>query len=344
MQRRPRGTRKRFTAASWRWLFALNPESKIPLRKTASKRHDPVHYPSCSSVISITSAPTLKEEFGRMAAAPCSLPVGAGFLGYYLVKAALHFNHKVSPDQPIRVTVWDSFIRGRPAWLDQLAGTAASDGGGARSDRTAATSRCRTLTGSFTLPALPHPRSIASTRSRPSTPTSTGCAILLDWSVRQQDRGKPIKGFLFYSSSEIYGDPSADAIPTREDYRGLVSCTGPRACYDESKRFGETLCVVFAQEYGIPSKMARPFNNYGPGLKITDKRVIPDFARDIFAGRDLVMYSDGKPTRTFCYSADSITGYYKVLVKGQIISFCASSAIEISGRSMPTLYGPRSDL
>jgi nucleoside-diphosphate-sugar epimerase len=62
--------------------------------------------------------------------------------------------------------------------------------------------------------------------------------------------------------------------------------------------------------------MARPFNNYGPGLKITDKRVIPDFAREIFAGRDLVMYSDGKPTRTFCYSADAITGYYKVLVRG----------------------------
>ena len=125
-----------------------------------------------------------------------------------------------------------------------------------------------------------------------------------------------MKGFLFYSSSEIYGDPSPDAIPTAEDYRGLVSCTGPRACYDESKRFGETICVIYAQQYGIPTKMARPFNNYGPGLKITDKRVIPDFAREIFAGRDLVMYSDGKPTRTFCYSADSITGYYKVLVKG----------------------------
>ena len=66
----------------------------------------------------------------------------------------------------------------------------------------------------------------------------------------------------------------------------------------------------------MPTKMARPFNNYGPGLKITDKRVIPDFAREIFAGRDLVMFSDGKPTRTFCYSADAITGYYKVLVQG----------------------------
>src|SRR6266704_1325 len=78
-----------------------------------------------------------------------------------------------------------------------------------------------------------------------------------------------------------------------------ASCTGPRACYDESKRYGETLCVNFARQHGLPIKVARPFNNYGPGLKITDGRVIPDFARDILAGRDIVMLSDGSPTRTF---------------------------------------------
>ena len=75
------------------------------------------------------------------------------------------------------------------------------------------------------------------------------------------------------------------AIPTPETYRGYVSCTGPRACYDESKRFGETLCVTYAQQEGLPVKIARPFNNYGPGLKITDGRVIPDFARNVLAGR-----------------------------------------------------------
>jgi len=63
-------------------------------------------------------------------------------------------------------------------------------------------------------------------------------------------------------------------------------------------------------------KIARPFNNYGPGLKITDRRVIPDFARDIIANRDIVMLSDGSPTRTFCYTADAIIGYYKVLTRG----------------------------
>ena len=122
---------------------------------------------------------------------------------------------------------------------------------------------------------------------------------------------------LFYSSSEIYGDPTPENIPTPETYRGNVSCTGPRACYDESKRYGETLCVNFARQHGVPIKVARPFNNYGPGLKITDGRVIPDFARDILAGRDIVMLSDGSAQRTFCYVADAVAGYYKILVKGR---------------------------
>jgi len=63
--------------------------------------------------------------------------------------------------------------------------------------------------------------------------------------------------------------------------------------------------------------MVRPFNNYGPGLKISDRRVIPDFARDVMSGRDIVMLSDGKPTRTFCYVADAVVGYYKALVRGR---------------------------
>ena len=149
------------------------------------------------------------------------------------------------------------------------------------------------------------------------TPTSTGLRNLLDYAVAERDGRTPVEGFLFYSCSEIYGDPAASTIPTPESYRGNVSCTGPRACYDESKRFGETLCVIFAQHEGLPVKIARPFNNYGPGLKITDGRVIPDFARDVLAGRDIVMLSDGSPKRTFCYATDAITGYYKVLVRGR---------------------------
>ena len=144
-----------------------------------------------------------------------------------------------------------------------------------------------------------------------------GLRFLLEYCKTQQQRGKPVEGVLFYSSSEIYGDPTPENIPTPETYRGYVSCTGPRACYDESKRYGETLCVNFARQYGLPIKVARPFNNYGPGLKITDGRVIPDFARNILDGQDIVMLSDGSAKRTFCYVADAVAGYYKVLVNGR---------------------------
>ena len=257
----------------------------------------------------------LKEELGRLAGKNLLITGGAGFLGYYLVHAALHFNKTAGREQAIRVTVWDSFIRGRPAWLTGLQGTPNL------------TVAMQDLIEPLPQPMpdfqwIIHAAGIASPPFYRKYPLKTidaninGLRNLLEYSVAQSAKGKPVEGFLFYSSSEIYGDPTPDFIPTPEHYRGLVSCTGPRACYDESKRFGETLCVVFAQQHGVPTKIARPFNNYSPGLKITDKRVISDFAREVFAGRDLVMYSDGKPTRTFCYSADSITGYYKVLVKG----------------------------
>ena len=67
-------------------------------------------------------------------------------------------------------------------------------------------------------------------------------------------------------------------LPPKEAYRGNVSCTGPRACYDESKRYGETLCVNFHKKFKVP-KIVRPFNNYGPGLNINDKRVILTFQK-----------------------------------------------------------------
>jgi nucleoside-diphosphate-sugar epimerase len=145
----------------------------------------------------------------------------------------------------------------------------------------------------------------------------TGLRSLLEYARSQMENGKPLHGFLYFSSSEIYGDPDEKHIPTAETYRGNVSCTGPRACYDESKRYGETLCVVFSQKYNVPVKVARPFNNYGPGLKISDRRVLPDFARDVLAGRSIVMLSNGGPSRTFCYAADAIVGYFKVLVRGR---------------------------
>jgi dTDP-glucose 4,6-dehydratase/UDP-glucuronate decarboxylase len=125
---------------------------------------------------------------------------------------------------------------------------------------------------------------------------------------------KGIKSFLNISSSEIYGDPDPAHIPTSEDYNGNVSCTGPRACYDESKRLGETMCINYCKEYGVPVKTVRPFNVFGPGLKLDDGRVISDFFSDAFYRHNIKILSDGTPTRSFCYSRDAVKGFMLALL------------------------------
>lgn len=242
---------------------------------------------------------------------------GAGFLGYYLVQALCHRNRSRPSNEAIRLTVFDNFVRGAPPWLTGLA--TAGELVLVHHDVTRPPPA-----DSPDFAYVIHAASIASPTYYRKHPIETmdanvnGLRHLLDYAVGRQRGGTPpVRGFLFFSTSEIYGDPPADQIPTTEDYRGNVSCTGPRACYDESKRYGETLCVNFAARHEVPVRVARPFNNYGPGLKVTDRRVIPDFVRDILAGRDVIMLSDGSPTRTFCYVADAVTGYFKVLVRGR---------------------------
>jgi len=121
---------------------------------------------------------------------------------------------------------------------------------------------------------------------------------------------------LFFSSSEIYGDPDSNNVPTGESYRGNVSCLGARACYDESKRVGETLCKVYHTIHGVKSNMVRPFNVYGPGMQEQDYRVLPNFASRMKAGRPFNLYGDGRQTRTFCYITDAIYGFLSALVSG----------------------------
>ena len=258
---------------------------------------------------------SLREEFARLAGKRLLITGGAGFLGHYLVQAALWWNRTASAGQMIEVTVFDSYVRGVPAWLK-----AASHNCHLHLVRHDLTNPLPHPMGSFEY--IIHAASIASPTYYRQRPIETmdanvnGLRSLLEYAKTQMATPKPVEGVLFYSSSEIYGDPTPENIPTPETYRGNVSCTGPRACYDEAKRYGETLCVNFAAHVGVPVKMARPFNNYGPGLKITDRRVLPDLARDALAGRDLTLLSDGSPSRTFCYVADAIIGYYKILVKG----------------------------
>ena len=121
---------------------------------------------------------------------------------------------------------------------------------------------------------------------------------------------------IFFSSSEIYGDPSPENIPTKESYRGNVSCTGPRACYDESKRVGETLCNIYHSLYGVHTNTIRPFNVFGPGMQETDYRVLPNFTSRIKGNIPLQIYGTGNQTRTFCYITDAMEGFIRVILNG----------------------------
>ncbi len=122
--------------------------------------------------------------------------------------------------------------------------------------------------------------------------------------------------FAFFSSSEIYGDPDSKHVPMSESYRGNVSCQGPRACYDESKRVGETLCYIFHTVHGTHTNTIRPFNVFGPGMQETDYRVLPNFANRIKGGHPLNVYGTGNQTRTFCYITDAMVGFLLVILKG----------------------------
>jgi dTDP-glucose 4,6-dehydratase/UDP-glucuronate decarboxylase len=125
---------------------------------------------------------------------------------------------------------------------------------------------------------------------------------------------KHTRSILYLSTSEIYGDPDPAFIPTAEDYRGNVSCTGPRACYDESKRLAETLCATFYRLDQLPVKVIRPFNVYGPGQRLDDGRIIPDLVRSAVNRQPIVLYSDGRATRAFCYISDAIRAMWAVLL------------------------------
>ncbi|MCI1685862.1 MAG: NAD-dependent epimerase/dehydratase family protein [Prevotella sp.] len=234
----------------------------------------------------------------------------AGFLGYYYMN---FFQAKAETLGLKRVIGLDNFMLGYPDWIDHLKKNPLFD----VRKFDIIKDKIEDIDGAEQADFIIHMASIASPVFYRKYPIETldanvwGLRALLDFY-----KDKPIKGFLFYSSSELYGNPDAAHVPTSEDYYGYVCATGPRSCYDESKRFGETMCMLFAQRYNMPVDVVRPFNNYGPGMKINDKRVPADFALDIKENRNIEILSNGSPTRTFCYIADAVCGYLKVLLHG----------------------------
>lgn len=254
----------------------------------------------------------LNDSFRQMSGETLYITGGAGFLGLYLTMAPLAWNKKHKDQKPIQVVISDIFKLGRPDWLASI------------QDDPNLKIITHDATKGLPLDLKPnwiiHAASFASPIWYREFPIETiyaninGLAPLLEYS---KNNPKELKGMLYFSSSEIYGNPDPQNIPTREDYNGNVSCNGPRACYDESKRLCEALCASYFFKHDVPIKLARPFNNYGPGLMLSDGRVLADLAKNVMQGKDLVLFSDGKPTRTFCYVADAVIGYYLVLVQGK---------------------------
>jgi UDP-glucuronate decarboxylase len=126
-----------------------------------------------------------------------------------------------------------------------------------------------------------------------------------------------LESFLFFSSSEVYGELDSTLIPINENTFGYLNPTDVRSCYAESKRMGENICISYYHQYGIPIKIVRPFHTYGPGMKLDDGRVYADFVSDILKNQNICMRSDGSAVRAFCYLTDATIAFVKVLLEGK---------------------------
>jgi UDP-glucuronate decarboxylase len=218
---------------------------------------------------------------------------GAGFIGSHLVGRLIAEGHQV--------TVADDFSSGRKENLRSVAGHR----------------RLRVVQHDVTNPLhvevdriyhLACPASpVFYQRDRVKTTKTAvvGSLNMLDLAAALDCR------ILLASTSEVYGD--ALEHPQTESYWGNVNPIGPRACYDEGKRCAESLFFDYHRQYGVPIKVARLFNTYGPRMRPDDGRVIASFIEQAMSGADISMYGDGSQTRSFCYVDDLVNGLVSLM-------------------------------
>ena len=156
--------------------------------------------------------------------------------------------------------------------------------------------------------------------------------------------------FLLASTSEIYGEPLVH--PQRESYWGNVNSVGPRAVYDEAKRFAETMTMTYHRELGVDVGIVRIFNTYGPRLRAADGRVISNFVVQAMDGRPLTVYGDGSQSRAYCYVDDEVRGILALLDSNLVgpvnignpgeftVLELARIVIEITGSSSELVFEP----
>jgi nucleoside-diphosphate-sugar epimerase len=237
------------------------------------------------------------------------LVTGAGgFLAAYIIRSLLHLNDHQAANIQLKLLVRD------PTKANERLG----DLGQRRDVAFVVQDVCSPVPAALRADVIIHAAGHASPKHYASDPIGTmlpnvvGTQLLLekavDWGTRH---------FLFFSTSEVYGRLPSDKIPTAEESFGELDPINPRSCYAEAKRVGEALCVAWHRQKNVPAVIVRPFHTYGPGLRLDDGRVFADFVADVLANRPITLRSDGKATRSFCYLADAVQGFFTVLFHGQ---------------------------
>lgn len=225
---------------------------------------------------------------------------GAGFIGSHLCDTLLEQGHEV--------TVVDNFLTGNKANIAHLEGH--PNFRFIEHDITDPVGEdwMRDLGKVDAIFHLASPASPADFITKPlaiAIINSQGTHNVLEWAKYHNAR------FLITSTSEAYGDP--EKHPQSEDYRGNVSTTGPRACYDEGKRFAEALTSIYTNVYGVDARIVRIFNTYGPRMNPHDGRSVPNFITQSIQGKPLTLFGDGSQTRSFCYVSDMVDGLIGVM-------------------------------
>ncbi len=145
---------------------------------------------------------------------------------------------------------------------------------------------------------------------------SIGTQNMLDIAKKHKSK------FLFTSSSEVYGDPTVS--PQREDYFGNVNPNGVRSVYDEAKRFGEAITMVYVRKFDVDARIIRIFNTYGPYMQKDDGRVVSNFINQAIEKKPITVYGDGMQTRAFCFVSDMVRGLFLAMftkgTKGEVIN------------------------
>lgn len=245
---------------------------------------------------------------------------GAGFIGSHLCERLLQDNHEV--------ICLDNFITGRKENIEELLKNpkfSLIEADVTQQFNNLTIEQLSNLNLIFHLASPASPVDYQKYPIETLMTNSLGTYNMLELVRKTQSR------FLFASTSEVYGDPQEH--PQKETYWGHANPVGPRACYDEAKRFAEALCVNYQTKFNLDVRIVRIFNTYGPEMRVDDGRVISTFINQALANKPMTVFGKGKQTRSFCFISDMIEGLVKAMTsnqaKGEIFNLGSPMEVEI---------------